>query len=214
VEDPGAPGSTGEQIPVESVIESVNLEGGRSQIEPRRSTVDPSRCSVCHDASGAGLAAHGNNRVGNVAVCAVCHNPDATDINRRPADPATTPDMKREEAIDFKRLIHQIHAGSSLQSGLVIYGFAGTPNEFDQVDFIGNLANCETCHVAGSYSTLDARAAGNSTVDTGADLADPDDDLNISSTAAVCSSCHDAQEDENHMRLYGASFSALDANIR
>lgn len=215
VEDPAAPGSSGERIPVASVIETIGVEsGGRSLTEARRSIVDPARCNGCHDAAGAGLAAHGSNRTGQTAVCAVCHNPDATDIDRRPADPADTPDGKREEAIDFKRIIHQIHAGSSLEEGLVLYGFSGTPNRYDSVDFTGSLENCETCHVQGSYSTVDALAAGNSTVDTAADLADPDDDLNISAAAAVCSSCHDAAQDESHMRRYGASFGALDANIR
>jgi OmcA/MtrC family decaheme c-type cytochrome len=214
VENPATPGSTGERIPVASVIDALSVAGGRSQTEPRREIVDPALCNVCHDASGAGLSFHGTNRTGEMAVCSVCHNPDATDINRRPADPSTTPDMKREESIDFKRMIQQIHAGSSLTEGLVLYGFSGTPHEYESVDFVGNLANCETCHVAGGYSADAARAAGNSTIHTGDDLADPSDDLNISSTAATCSSCHDDDPARSHMELFGASFQSLDADIQ
>jgi len=203
-----------DQIPIPSVLANVDIEGGRSTAEPRRTVVDSTLCNECHDSGRAGLTFHGTNRVSEIGVCVVCHNPDATDINQRPADPSTTPDGKREEAIDFKRMIHQIHAGSSLQDGLVVYGFGGNPHEYDSVNFIGNLENCETCHVTDSYSTEDARAASPSTIDTGADVAIPEDDLNISSTAAACSSCHDDTTATDHMKLYGASFEALDSDIR
>jgi OmcA/MtrC family decaheme c-type cytochrome len=204
----------GDQIPVRSVLADVNIEGGRANTESRRTVVDSTLCNQCHDSGGAGLTIHGTNRISEIGVCVVCHNPDATDINQRPGDPSTTPDGKREEAIDFKRMIHQIHAGSDLEDGLVIYGFGGNPHEYGTVDFIGNLENCETCHVTDSYSTEDARAASPSTIDSGADPADPTDDLNISSTAAVCASCHDDTTATDHMKLYGASFEALDSDIR
>jgi OmcA/MtrC family decaheme c-type cytochrome len=207
-------GSFNDRIPVPSTIEAVDVEGGRSSLEPRRQIVDSALCSECHDSGGAGLAIHGTNRTGEMAVCSVCHNADATDINQRPADPTTTPDMKREEAIDFKRMVHQIHAGEDLAEGLTIYGFGGNPHTYDSVSFIGNLDNCETCHLPGSYSTEAARATLATTVDTGADIADPADDLNISQTAAVCSSCHDDAVAKDHMELYGAAFDVLDENIR
>ena len=207
-------GSFGDRIPIASVIAPIDVEGGRSTPMPRRSTVDPTLCNVCHDSGGAGLAIHGTNRVNETQVCAVCHNPDATDINRRPADPSTTPDMKREEAIDFKRMVHQIHTGKDLQNGLVIYGFGGTPHDYSDVSFIGNSQNCETCHLVGTYSTEKAANTLASTIDTGADIEDPLDDLNISPQAAVCASCHDDDVAKDHMELNGASFSALDADIR
>jgi len=208
-------GNFDERIPVASVFDIVNIEGGRAPpAEPRRSIVDSNLCAVCHDSGGAGLTFHGTNRTGEVGVCSVCHNPNATDVNQRPADPASTPDGKAEEAIDFKRMIHQIHAGENLQEALVVYGFGGRPHDYGHVSFIGNLLNCETCHVANGYSTEAARAALPSTIDTGADLADPTDDLNISSTAAVCSSCHDTDRAVTHMLQHGASFRALDEDIR
>ncbi len=213
VADLDGDGTFGDRIPVASVVSPVNIAGGRTSPIPRRSTVDSALCNTCHDSGGAGITIHGTNRVGDVAVCATCHNPDATDINQRPADPTTTPDMKTEEAIDFKRMIHQIHAGSDLQDGLVVYGFGGRAHEYGTVEFIGNLQNCETCHVPGSYSTEVARATTPSTIDTGADIADPEDDLNISPASAVCSSCHDGTAAKDHMELFGASFQALDADI-
>lgn len=208
-------GSLDDRIPVPSVFADVNVEGGRNTtVEPRRAIVDSDLCAACHDSGGAGLAFHGTNRVGEMAVCSVCHNANATDINQRPADPATAPDGKSEEAIDFKRMIHQIHAGGDLESPVVLYGFGGNPSDYGHVSFIGNLANCETCHVANSYSTEDARSALPTTISTGPDLSTPDDDLNISSTASVCASCHDTERAETHMLQHGASFRALDADIR
>ena len=88
------------------------------------------------------------------------------DLLQRPADPATTPDGKREEAIDFKRMIHQIHAGAALENGLVVYGFGGEPRDYGSVGFVGNLQNCETCHPPSTYSTEQARAANATTIDT------------------------------------------------
>jgi OmcA/MtrC family decaheme c-type cytochrome len=215
VADLSGDGSLDDRIPVASVFDNVNVEGGRNTTtEPRREIVDSDLCAACHDSGGAGLAFHGTNRVGEMAVCSVCHNANATDINQRPADPATTPDGKTEEAIDFKRMIHQIHAGEDLTSSLVVYGFGGNPHDYGHVNFIGNLVNCETCHVADSYSTEWARAALPSTVDTGADIADPTDDQNVSSTASVCSSCHDTDRAVSHMLQHGASFRALDEHIR
>ncbi len=209
-----ATGSYSERIPVASAIASVDIEGGRSTTQPRRVIVDPTLCARCHDSGGAGLSAHGSSRVGETAACSVCHNAYATDINRRPADPMTTPDGKREESIDFKRLIHQIHAGDTLTNGVVVYGFGGSPNDYGSVGFIGNLTNCETCHVPDSYSSEAARAAAPTTIDTGADVSDAGDDLNISSTTSVCASCHDTAAATDHMLLHGASFEALEADIR
>lgn len=207
-------GTTGNyvRIPVRDTVAYVSVER-RAPAEARRQVVDIAKCNACHDASGAGISLHGDNRTGEDEQCVICHNPNATDINRRPADPMTTPDGKVEEAIDFKRMIHGIHTGADLAQGLVIYGFGGSVHDYSHVEFIGNSKNCETCHFPGTYGAEDASQTLPSTVLTGADLSDPDDDLNISSAAAVCSSCHDDQIATNHMLLGGASFVAFDADI-
>jgi OmcA/MtrC family decaheme c-type cytochrome len=203
-----------DRIAVTNPVVFMSVEGGRSMPAARNDVVDVAKCNACHDHGGQGLSVHGNNRTGEIQVCVVCHNSDATDVTRRPADPTMTVDGKAEEAIDFKRLIHQIHSGAELADGIVIYGFGGNANDFSNVEFIGNLENCETCHYPGTYSTESARARMASTIDTGADLADPTDDLNISQTAAVCSSCHDDRIAMDHMVGFGASFIALENDIR
>jgi OmcA/MtrC family decaheme c-type cytochrome len=106
-----------------------------------------------------------------------------------------------------------IHSGSELENGLVIYGFGGSVNDFSHVNFIGNRRHCETCHLPGTYGAKNAFEALPTTIDTGADKSVSTDDLNISPTASVCSGCHDSEAALTHMKLHGASFHALDADI-
>ncbi len=211
-------GQFDDALPVQTAFADVNVEL-RGTDTPRRSSIDMAKCNLCHDAAGAGLAFHGNNRTSETISCVSCHNADATDIAQRPSDPSTTPDGKREEAVDFKRMIHQIHAGEALEAGIVVYGFGGRPHDYSDVGFIGNLSNCETCHVDATppesgYGAAAAWAAEATTLDTGAEVTDPSDDLNVSPVASVCSSCHDDAVARDHMLLHGASFIALDEDIR
>jgi len=201
-----------ETIPVRSAHDFASVEL-REASRNRRSVIDITKCNACHDAAGAGLALHGNNRVNEMQACVLCHNPDATDLRRRPGDPGMTLDGKREETIDMKRMVHGIHAGRDLAEGLVLYGFGGTAHDYSEVDFIGNNQNCLTCHRPGTYGTNDAAATLASTIDSGEDVTDPEDDLNISPIAAACSSCHDDEPAKRHMVLNGASFRTLDGNI-
>lgn len=204
-------------VPVKSTFEHeyVELRGAAS---PRRDSVDMAKCNLCHDAAGAGLSLHGNNRTGEAIACLVCHNPDATDIDKRLGEPEDHVDGKREESVDFKRLIHGIHAGAELENGLVVYGYRSSVHDFSDVGFIGNLVNCETCHIEATpsdspYGAEAAWATLASTIDTGDDVMDPSDDLNVSPVASVCSSCHDNAVARGHMLLHGASFIALDEDI-
>ncbi len=200
------------QIPVKSPAQFVNLES-RAPLVARRTVVDINKCNACHDSSGAGLALHGNNRTSEMQVCVHCHNPDATDINRRPADPAMALDGKAEESIDMKRMIHQIHMGGDLEDPVVIYGFGGNAHDYSTVNFIGNSMNCLTCHNPGTYSTDVAARTLPSTNDTGLDVLDPEDDLNLSPVTSVCSSCHDTQRATSHMVAFGGTFGSLDSEI-
>ena len=203
-----------DRIAVRNSFDTVDATPRASGLELRREIVDIAKCNQCHDAAGNGLSLHGNNRTSEIDVCVLCHNGNATDINRRPAQPATTADGKAEETIHFRRMIHLIHSGGDLQDGVVVYGFGGSVNDFSHVEFIGNRQNCETCHIPDTYSVEAAQQEGlPTTIDTGDDLGDPDDDLNISPAASVCSSCHDGSAAKDHMKLHGASFRALDDDI-
>jgi OmcA/MtrC family decaheme c-type cytochrome len=193
-------------------VSHVSLEL-RRPATARRAVIDIAKCNSCHDDSGAGLSFHGTNRTLQTVSCSACHNGDATDIARRPADPNDALDGKREETIDIKRMIHGIHTGENLFQGLVLYGFGGNPTDFSHVSFLGNNENCRTCHLPGTYSTEDASVTTSSTIDTSTDVTDPADDLRISRIAAACSSCHDDGRAQQHMVLNGASFMALEENI-
>lgn len=180
---------------------------------PRRAVVDVNKCKNCHGSVAPPLVVHGNNRVEEVMVCVGCHNPNATDIAYRTSG--------KETPIDFKNMIHAIHAGRMRHNPEVIIGFGGSVNDFSYVDFPASLADCQKCHIPGAYSlplgnnvlgtTVDTRSvidAGGKVVD-----GDPTNDLNITPTAAVCSACHDGNEARRHMEEKGASFAVLQQNI-
>jgi len=202
------------RVPVKSVVKDWSIDG--SALKSRRTVVDIARCDKCHDQ----LSLHGNNRTDEPQICVMCHNPNDTDFNRRPAGaPTGTVDNKREESIDFKRMIHGIHGAAMREKGIVVYGFGGTANDFSGLRFPGILNDCTTCHTTTSYQltgiweTPTENGILGSTIDHGADLTIPDDDLNITPTAAVCSSCHDGALQAQHMQLNGAVFSATQADI-
>jgi len=207
------------RVPVKNVVKDWSIDG--SALKARRTVVDIAKCNKCHDQ----LSLHGNNRTDEPQVCVMCHNPNATDTARRPVGaPAGTLDNKKEEAIDFKRMIHGIHGAEMRTNGIVVYGFGGSANDFSGVRFPGILNDCATCHttptstnpsyqLSGIWETPTENGILGTTIDHGADLTIADDDLNITPTAAVCSSCHDGALTAEHMRLNGAVFAATQLDI-
>jgi OmcA/MtrC family decaheme c-type cytochrome len=217
-----------DEVATKSVVKDFVITG---TLTSRREVVDIAKCDNCH----AFLSLHGGNRNDEPALCVICHNPNATDTGRRPALVADTTDGKVEEALDFKTLIHGIHAGAQTnydsseahghrEKGLVVWGFPGAPcdqfggppgnsceHDFSDVRFPGILQDCETCHKPDTYILDDDWASPtandilSTTVTTSPDNTVPDDDLNISPTAAVCSSCHDSDVAKAHMKVPGGA---------
>lgn len=171
----------------------------------RRAVISIDKCNNCHKS----LSLHGANRTDHIDLCAGCHNPNNTDISRRPANPADAPDGKKEESIDFKRMIHALHAGQE-GMGLVVYGFGNRLHDFREVEFPGNLNNCLQCHLTDTYYPVGTGVLA-TTVDTGTDLADPLDDVNITPNAAVCSACHNSLLASEHMKQNGGAFDVTQA---
>ncbi len=178
----------------------------------RRSVVKIEKCLDCHNQ----LSLHGNNRTDKPEVCVMCHNPNMTDINRR-VNAAGLPCGvdSIQEPIDFKRMIHKIHASGEDGSGRVgvpveICGFGNTPNLFE-VLYPGRLKNCEGCHLANTYYPVDGANVLGTTVDVGADLASPTDDVVFSPNAAVCSACHYSGLAAQHIIQNGGNFGATKA---
>jgi OmcA/MtrC family decaheme c-type cytochrome len=202
---------------------------------PRYQVVDINKCNSCHGK----LSLHGNNRTDNIDLCVTCHNGNATDIRARQEAIEGTfgnelvPGDKSEEAIDFKRMIHQIHAAN-----VVIYGFGGSRHDYTHVTFPGELSNCTGCHLEGTYyPTRDdedfrlmttyisdnfddfdnpvgalANPTTGRTADRATTLADAEDDINITTNTATCGACHTSAFAESHMQDEGGSFSVQQAN--
>jgi OmcA/MtrC family decaheme c-type cytochrome len=215
--DVSTPGAFTDRLAVRSVFRDVAITGS---VVPRRVSVDIGKCNVCHDV----LTVHGNNRTGEIGVCVVCHNPNATDAGRRPAGGGV--DGKAEEAIDFKTLVHGVHAGQANRGGfrtqgLTVYGFGGSVNSYARIVFPGHLNDCSNCHVGNAYqltgvwSAPTANGIQGTTVSSGASPLDPADNLRMSPTVAVCSSCHDGAVARLHMQdpQSGGSFSSTQAEL-
>jgi len=254
------PGST-ERVRIRAAYRDFRITDGPLAVA-RRQVVDINKCINCHDQ----VSLHGESRTNEPGLCVICHNPSATDINRRPranlaaavspgpcvAEPGALAnavncdplaggsiDSKKEEAIDFKRMIHGIHAGAKTDlsggaahgfrnKGLVVYGFysgAGPANpvDFSHVRFPGFVRDCLTCHLAGTYELTGRwelptiNGVLGSSINTAPLTTDSfalqSDDLNITPTAAVCSACHDGPVAQSHMQLNGALFAATQATI-
>jgi len=193
-------GSTQEEVPATSAVAYFGITDDAANPTPRRQKVDVNRCDNCHER----LSLHGGNRNDNTMVCVTCHNPNATDINRRPADPADAVDGKAEEAIDFKYMIHKIHAAD-----IVVYGFGNSVNDFTDVLYPQRLSNCTACHTdTGYYPVAFDSGVLATTISTGADPASPLDDVNITPNASACSACHTSADARLHMEQNGGFFDA------
>ncbi len=110
-----------------------------SPVQMRRTVVSLDKCNSCHFS----LSLHGDNR-NKIEQCVLCHNPNETDVARRPAT-AGAP-----ETVNFTAMIHRIHTGKEGTRELTIYGFGGSKNDFSGVGYPGNRRNCSQCHVNGS----------------------------------------------------------------
>jgi len=220
--DVSTAGSFTDRLPVKTVFKDAAVTG---TLLARRAVVEVAKCNVCHDV----LSLHGNNRTNEIGACTMCHNPSATDAGRRPSANGVLTggvDGKLEEAIDFKTMVHGIHAGQADKGGfrtkgITVYGFGNSVNDFSDVVFPGRLGDCATCHIGNSYQVTGAWLAptangiGGTTISSGASAADDSDNLRISPTAAVCSSCHDGAVAKLHMQdpSSGGNFSATQATL-
>jgi OmcA/MtrC family decaheme c-type cytochrome len=173
---------------------------------PRRQPVAITKCDDCHSQ----LSLHGNNRTDQPEVCVMCHNPNATDAGRRTQVSGACAAGSDDVSIDMKYMVHAIHASGEIGVPYSACGFSG-PATFDFL-YPGKLNNCEGCHLADTYYPVDPDAVRPTTIDTGADLATPVDDLVTSPNASVCSACHTSSLAAEHMRQNGAVFGATRAS--
>ena len=166
---------------------------------PYRAVVDINKCNDCHKQ----LSLHGENRAGNAELCATCHNPNATDIARRVANSScqSVTGTLDDQTIDFKVMVHAIHAGAI--AGYKVCGYGNTGYDFSHVRYPGKLNNCEGCHLPGTYYPPDSTVALATTFDaapaSSPDRSTPLGDVATTPATAVCSVCHTSQDARNHM---------------
>ncbi|HWP12742.1 MAG TPA: OmcA/MtrC family decaheme c-type cytochrome [Ramlibacter sp.] len=215
----------------------------------RRKVVDPEKCSSCHE----WFEGHGGNRVYQTQVCVMCHVPGLATSGRQIPDSTMntwsfTADLQKivdfwkfdktkpNAALalpvttnNFKDMIHGIHAGrervnpfrdardSTSRGSITLLDFA-------RMDFPGQLNNCETCHIAGTFSavplnalpstyeTVDAAydagiAAGTATTvmakNALATTTANGTDRVTTPFAGACVSCHDSTASKAHIRQQG-----------
>jgi len=172
---------------------------------PRRNAVAIEKCDDCHNQ----LSMHGNNRTDNVEVCVTCHNPNATDINRRGV-PCTDTLGTDDATIDMKVMIHALHGYSKTLDAYEVCGYGNFPHTFD-FTYPGRLNNCEGCHIPDGYYPVQPGAILATTIDAGADATTPTDDVAVSPNSAVCSACHNTALAKQHMTSNGGDFAAAKA---
>ena len=191
-----------ERIAVKNAIGYQGIDG--AETVARRNAIAIEKCDDCHNV----LSVHGNNRTDEPEVCVQCHNPNATDINGRV--PVCTDEIGTDDddvEIDFKRMIHRIHASGYTGVPYKLCSFFSGAHVFD-VTYPGQLNNCEGCHEPGGYYPVEAGEILGTTINAGADIASPTDDKVISPNASVCSSCHVSELAKLHMEQNGGNFGA------
>lgn len=194
---------TTERIPVTNAIAYYGITDDPPVA--RRNAVAIERCDACHSQ----LTMHGNNRTDEPEVCVVCHNPDATDINKR-AGACVDAHGADDASIDMKYMIHALHAFSFTGEPYKTCNFFSNPVTFDFL-YPGKLNNCEGCHLPGGYYPVDPGTILGTTVSVGADLSVPTDDTVVSPNTSACSGCHITQSARNHMLSNGADYEATKA---
>ncbi len=121
---------------------SFSVDG--SSVVPRRLVVGLDNCDTSH----VRLSAHGGSR-NNTTYCVLCHNPNTTEVARRPAAQAPP------ETVDFRTLVHKIHRGTDLTQQYTVYGFNSSVNNFNG---FYSRATCGTARSVTSTAPISFRS--------------------------------------------------------
>ena len=98
------------QVRAKSPTREYTVGTGALPVAVRREVVDTGKCLSCHVGS---LYQHGGNRVDNVELCVMCHNPASNEQNVRHNEGVTAAeayDGKAGETYEFKSMLHAVHS--------------------------------------------------------------------------------------------------------
>ena len=134
----------------------------KTPVVPRRQVVSTAKCSACH----VDLTIVHSGYRGNTQECVLCHNPILVDGTSG-------------QSVNFAWQIHSIHRGSNLANPYTL----GTTN-YQSVLFPGDLRDCTTCHLTGTYLVENVGAKAMVTSTGGFTKTTPP-------ISAACQGCHD-----------------------
>ena len=141
----------------------------KSPVTPRRQVVATEKCAACHSDL---KFVHGGTR-NNTQECTICHNPSLADGTSK-------------QSVNLAWQIHSIHRGENLVNPYIL----GTTN-YQEVRFPGDLRDCATCHLAGTYMVEKVGAK--------AMVASPGGFMpSTAPISAACQGCHDDLATASH----------------
>lgn len=201
-----------ESVPMLNEVDYFSIDEASGIASPRREVVDMNLCADCHQ----NLVLHGSNRTDNLQGCVTCHNPRNTDREVRAIAGQPPTDGKDEESLDFKTMVHAIHAAGMRTNPLQIVGFRGfSTHVYDEehVQYPGKLGDCTACHDGDSYQLPLADSVLGNTIDTGDNHSSPVDDVVITPASATCYACHETELTKAHMESNGGDFATSQSAI-
>jgi OmcA/MtrC family decaheme c-type cytochrome len=141
----------------------------KSPMVARRQVVATEKCASCHvDLS----FVHGGTRAAT-QECTICHNPSLSDGTSG-------------QSVNLSVQIHSIHRGESLANPYIL----GTTN-YQEVRFPGDLRDCTTCHLDGTYRVENVGAKAMVASPGGFTKTTPP-------ISAACQGCHDDVATASH----------------
>jgi OmcA/MtrC family decaheme c-type cytochrome len=141
----------------------------QSKMTPRRQVVDSAKCSACHS----NLSFVHSGMRNDAQECTLCHNP-------------TLVDGTSNQSVNMAWQIHSIHRGENLANAYIL----GTTN-YQDVRFPGDLRDCTTCHMTGTYLVENVGAQAMVATPGGFTKTTPP-------ISAACQGCHDDKATASH----------------